>query len=63
MTKHFCRYLLLLFIVLSGCKGSEVEPQKALTLEEQQLLLGNPSGATADAGSPEIQTSRRLCRV
>lgn len=27
-------------------------PQQTLTLEEEQLLLGNPSGATADEGNP-----------
>ncbi|PTX15023.1 endonuclease G [Pontibacter mucosus] len=53
MTKHFYRYLLLLFIVLVGCKGSEIAPRQPLTLEQQQLLLGNPSGATADAGTPD----------
>lgn len=53
MTKYFHRYLLLLFIVLAGCKGSEVAPRQPLTLEEQQLLLGNPSGATADIGKPD----------
>lgn len=53
MTKHFHHYLLLLFIVLAGCKGSEVAPRQPLTLEEQQLLLGNPSGATADIGKPD----------
>lgn len=52
MIKHFYRYLLL-FIVLSGCKDSEVAPDQPLTLEEEQLLLGNPSGATADAGRPD----------
>jgi len=34
--------------MLSGCGDPEVAPQQTLTLEEEQLLLGNPSGATAD---------------
>lgn len=48
MLRRHCRYLLFLFLVLSGCKDSEVAPQQSLTLEEEQLLLGNPSEATAD---------------
>jgi endonuclease G, mitochondrial len=53
MTKHFYRFLLLLFIVISGCKDSEVAPDQPLTLAEEQLLLGNPSGATVDASTPD----------
>ncbi|WP_162056037.1 DNA/RNA non-specific endonuclease [Pontibacter pamirensis] len=48
MLKHTYRYFLLFFLVLSGCQDSEVAPQQALTPEEEQSLLGNPSGATAD---------------
>ncbi|RDV13310.1 DNA/RNA non-specific endonuclease [Pontibacter diazotrophicus] len=48
MLKHTYRYFLLIFLFLSGCQDSEVAPQQALTLEEEQSLLGNPSGATAD---------------
>lgn len=44
---HTC--FLLCFIIAAGCKQSQVIPQRAQqTLEAQQLLLGNPSGATAD---------------
>ncbi|RDV13299.1 DNA/RNA non-specific endonuclease [Pontibacter diazotrophicus] len=48
LLKHSYRYLLLLILIFSGCKDSEVAPQQSLTLEEEQSLLGNPSGATAD---------------
>ncbi|WP_276499467.1 DNA/RNA non-specific endonuclease [Pontibacter litorisediminis] len=53
MIKHFYRSLLLLLIVLSSCKDSEVAPQRSLTLEEQQLLLGKPSAATMDISKPD----------
>ncbi|WP_345159851.1 DNA/RNA non-specific endonuclease [Pontibacter saemangeumensis] len=46
MLKHTCKYLLLLFLILSGCSDADVAPQQPLTLEEEQLLLGNPSEAT-----------------
>ncbi|MFD3002682.1 DNA/RNA non-specific endonuclease [Pontibacter toksunensis] len=48
MLKHTYRYFLLIFLFLSGCQETDVAPQQVLTLEEEQLLLGNPSGATAD---------------
>ena len=48
MLRHHCRHLLFLLLMLSGCGDPEVAPQQTLTLEEEQLLLGNPSGATAD---------------
>lgn len=49
ISKTRCRHLLILVFPLFffGCKETEV-PQKSLTLEEQQLLLGNPSGATSE---------------
>ncbi|GGK64148.1 DNA/RNA non-specific endonuclease [Rufibacter glacialis] len=44
--------LLSLFLLAFSCQETEVEPSKPLTLAEQQLLLGNPSGATPDIGNP-----------
>ncbi|PRY02948.1 endonuclease G [Pontibacter ummariensis] len=52
MLKHSYRYFLFLLLILSSCKDSEVIPEQSLTLEEEQLLLGNPSGATADESNP-----------
>ena len=50
---HKLSHLLLFFIILAtGCKQLEVTPTKPLTIEEQQLALGNPSGATADPTNP-----------
>ncbi|WP_162055977.1 DNA/RNA non-specific endonuclease [Pontibacter pamirensis] len=51
MLRHIYKYLLFFFLILSGCQDSEVAPQQSLTVEEQQLLLGNPSGATAEEGN------------
>jgi endonuclease G, mitochondrial len=51
MLKLSYRYLLFALLILVGCKETEVIPQSSLTLEEQQLLLGNPSGATADVSN------------
>ncbi|WP_345162469.1 DNA/RNA non-specific endonuclease [Pontibacter saemangeumensis] len=53
MLRRHYRCLLFLFLVLSGCQDPEVAPQQTLTLEEEQLLLGNPSNATADEGNPD----------
>jgi endonuclease G, mitochondrial len=46
MLKSHYHCLLFAILILVGCKETEVVP--ALALEQQQLLLGNPSGATAD---------------
>ncbi|GHA68678.1 DNA/RNA non-specific endonuclease [Pontibacter akesuensis] len=48
MQNRSLKYLLIAFLILTGCKDSEVIPQQSLTLEDEQLLLGNPSAATAD---------------
>jgi endonuclease G len=48
MIRHSYRYLLFLVLIITGCQETDVAPQQTLTLEEEQLLLGNPSGATAD---------------
>ncbi|GHA79942.1 DNA/RNA non-specific endonuclease [Pontibacter akesuensis] len=48
MFKYTYRYFLFFLLLLAGCKESEVMPRNSLTLEEEQLLLGNPSGATAE---------------
>ena len=54
MLRRHYRCLLFLFLVLSGCQDPEVAPRQSLTLEEEQLLLlGNTSGATADEGNPK----------
>ncbi|ALI98589.1 DNA/RNA non-specific endonuclease [Rufibacter tibetensis] len=44
------RYLSLLFLSLFviSCKETVVAPRKSFSLADEQLLLGNPSGATAD---------------
>ncbi|WP_181308234.1 DNA/RNA non-specific endonuclease [Rufibacter sp. XAAS-G3-1] len=42
--------LLLLTVLALGCKEAEIAPRKSLTLADEQLLLGNPSGATAEIG-------------
>jgi endonuclease G, mitochondrial len=52
MLKISYRYLLFALLILVSCRETEVIPQSSLTLEEQQLLLGNPSGATTDVSNP-----------
>jgi endonuclease G, mitochondrial len=52
MLNLYYRYLLFALLILIGCKETEMIPQQSLTLEEQQLLLGNPSGATVDVSNP-----------
>jgi len=42
-------YFLFISIISFGCQQNAVIPR--VSLEEEQLLLGNPSGATADAGN------------
>lgn len=39
-------YFVFIWIISFGCKQTEVMPR--ITLEEEQMLLGNPSGATAE---------------
>lgn len=48
MIKVRYKYFLFLLLVLAGCKDTAVTPQQSLTKEQEQLLLGNPSGATTD---------------
>lgn len=48
MFRHSYKYFLFLLLVLAGCKDTEVTPQESLAKGQEQLLLGNPSGATAD---------------
>jgi endonuclease G, mitochondrial len=52
MLNLYYRYLLFALLILIGCKETEMIPQQSLTLDEQQLLLGNPSGATVDVSNP-----------
>ena len=53
MLKHTYRYryFLFLLLIITGCKDTDIAPQPSLAMEEEQLLLGNPSGATADEGT------------
>ncbi|MBF9252504.1 DNA/RNA non-specific endonuclease [Pontibacter sp. 172403-2] len=45
LNRHY-KYLLFLFMVLAGCKDTDVAPQQSTKPEQEHLLLGNPSGAT-----------------
>ncbi|KAA3439905.1 DNA/RNA non-specific endonuclease [Rufibacter hautae] len=49
---HSYAYLFL-SLLLIGCKETEVAPRKSLTLADEQLLLGNPSGATSDISNED----------
>jgi len=48
MLKHSYKYVLFFFLILSGCQSSQVVTQQALFLDQEHLLLGNPSGATIE---------------
>ncbi|WP_242917396.1 DNA/RNA non-specific endonuclease [Pontibacter liquoris] len=52
--KPYYRYFLFFLLILAGCKETEVTPQQSVSLtpEQEQLLLGNPSGATAQESNP-----------
>lgn len=47
MNNKLCHLLLFFILLATGYKQLEVTPTRQLTLEEQQLALGNPSMATA----------------
>lgn len=42
-------YFVFIWIISIGCQQTEVIPR--ISLEEEQMLLGNPSGATADVSN------------
>jgi endonuclease G len=47
--RPYLNYLCVLFLILvAACKQTQVAPRLPLTLEEQQIALGNPSMATPD---------------
>lgn len=48
--RHFAHFVFL-WVIAIGCKQVEVMPRVSLT--EEQMLLGNPSGATASTSNPE----------
>lgn len=43
-------YFVFIWIISFGCQQTEVIPR--ISLEEEQMLLGNPSGATAEVSNP-----------
>jgi endonuclease G, mitochondrial len=52
MLKQRLLYTFFLFLILFGCKETEVIPDKSLASEDgTHLLLGNPSNATADVNN------------
>ena len=48
MRQHSIHFFLFILLLAVGCKQTEVRPSVPLTLEEQQIALGNPSLATPD---------------
>lgn len=48
MIHKISRYIILFIVLVNSCKQAEIRPSIPLTLEEQQVALGNPSMAAAD---------------
>lgn len=52
MRHQLTRFLCFFLLLATGCKQSEVIPQRTdLTIEEEQMAMGNPSGATPDTAN------------
>ncbi len=59
MYKHSFKLTILVILLAFGCKGPVAVPDKALILEAEQLLLGNPSSATR---APERENNYLIVR-